>query len=179
MIKTFINKLLDISSKSIHDVKYMVTVSNSVECNKLINELKITSTIIDFYNIDDKILFFAQDIFGNQFCIFNSNIYLFDIETGDTELIASDFEELAKKILDNYDYLTGYSLAYEWQTKYGKLAENERLMPKIPFVLGGEYKIENLTKVNIIEYLNFRSDFAKQIKNISDGEQIKFEIQQS
>ena len=47
-------------------------------------------------------IFFAEDIFGVQFCIFDDNIYIFDPETGDKSLFANNIEEWANLILENY-----------------------------------------------------------------------------
>ena len=88
-------------------------------------------------------LFFAENLFGEQFCIFNGKIYLFDPETGDKEMVGNDFEEWAKSILDDYHFLTGYFLGRDWQAKNGSIPINNRLLPKIPFVCGPEFDLDN------------------------------------
>jgi hypothetical protein len=44
-------------------------------------------------------LFFAEDIFGIQFCVFKNKIHTFDPETEEIETIAKSFDEWSKCIL--------------------------------------------------------------------------------
>ena len=76
-------------------------------------------------------LFFAEDIFGCQFCINGREIFSFDPETGELTRLASSIDEWANMILANYSYMTGHPLAAEWQKKYGRLHVNMRLV-RIP-----------------------------------------------
>jgi hypothetical protein len=121
-------------------------------------------------------LFFAEDIFGNQFLIFNEKIYTFEPETGEIEEIAKNLEEWAKCILDDYNFFTGFQLAHEWQINNGVIPTGKRLIPKIPFVLGGKYTVDNLYLLDAATGMNLRADLAKQIINLKDGEKIKFHI---
>lgn len=63
---------------------------------------------LDNYKIKiPELFFFAEDIFGGQFAIFNNTIVSFDPETGEIEEISDSLEGWAKEILSDYDYLTG------------------------------------------------------------------------
>src|SRR5437868_5166310 len=53
-------------------------------------------------------LFFAEDVFGGQFCIKANGVYLFDPETGSLELFSDDLEQWAHVLLSDYEVLTGY-----------------------------------------------------------------------
>ena len=109
------------------------------------------------------------------FCTNNSKFYLLDIESGAYEYISDSFDNWAKEILNDYNYLTGYSLADEWQKENRPLKTNERLIPKIFFILGGQYNIENLYPMDRNEALSLRFDMFKQLKDISDGDSIIIE----
>jgi hypothetical protein len=74
------------------------------------------------------------------------------------------------------DYLTGESLLARWESKNGYLNTGDRLCPKKPFVVGGEYDIENLSPLGIEKNLSYNSELAKQIHNLSDGTPIRFQI---
>jgi hypothetical protein len=52
----------------------------------------------------------------------------------------------------------------------------KRLIPRIPFVLGGKYTIDNLYLLDAATGMNLRADLAKEIINLKDGEKIKFHI---
>ena len=143
------------------------------------NEIEnITSLIKNRYQYDsiENCLFFAEDIFGNLFCYDNvlNIIFLLDLESGQKEELGSSFEEWAKKILEDYDYLTGYSIAHEWQVKNGSLNKNIRLFPEIPFILGGEYNINNLKEIEQMNGIKKKFELYKQIKDMHDGEKVVF-----
>jgi hypothetical protein len=122
-------------------------------------------------------LFFAEDIFGSQFCIIDSTIHLFDPETGGTEEIAADIESWADALLRDFEFLTGYPIAHDWQSLNGALPPDKRLLPKIPFVLGGEFSINNLYASDSVQGMRVRADMALQIRNLPDGGKVQLKIQ--
>ncbi|HKJ51573.1 MAG TPA: SMI1/KNR4 family protein, partial [Gammaproteobacteria bacterium] len=67
-------------------------------------------------------------------------------------------------------------LAHQWQVIHGQLPARKRLVPKIPFVAGGEFSIENLFLIDAVEGMKYRADIAIQIKDLPDGTQVKLNI---
>ena len=126
-----------------------------------------------YKDLDRNLIFFAQDIFGVQFCISEFNVSTFDPETGKIEEIASSITEWASLILKDYNYLTGYSLAHDWQVNHGKLPQGSRLVPKIPFVAGGSFELANLYALDSKKSMFLRAEIASQIKNLPDGATIE------
>lgn len=123
-------------------------------------------------------LFFAQDIFGNQFGICNNRIIIFYSESAESETIARSVEEWAEVVLSDWKGFTGYDLSHEWQLQLREsLAEDERLIPKIPFVLGGKYDVDNLYKGQIVAAMRFRGSLVGQISRIPDGANIKLRVE--
>lgn len=122
-----------------------------------------------YNNLSSDLIFFAQDIFGVQFCLSSAEVSTFDPETGELEQLANSLEEWADKILRDYDFLTGYSIARDWQKNNGPLGEAMRLVPKIPFVAGGAFDISNLYEMDCEQSLKFRAKLASQIRNLPDG----------
>jgi hypothetical protein len=120
------------------------------------------------------LLFFAEDIFGTQFCLKNEKVYSFDPETADLSLIGNGLDEWAAAILDDHDLLTGYSLGHEWQIENGMLAPRHRLMPKLPFVCGGDFTLSNLMAIDGARSMRCRGNLATQIHSLPDGAQVKF-----
>lgn len=121
-------------------------------------------------------LFFAEDIFGVQFGLNENGIYKFDPETAEVEDLAADLDEWARRILADYEYETGHPLAHEWQAQHGPLALGKRLLPKVPFVLGGTYELDNLYAADALKGMEFRADMWKQIKDLPDGTQVRMRI---
>lgn len=129
-----------------------------------------------YKGLADGCLFFAEDVFGGQFCIKDSKVYTFDPETGSLEYLADDIESWVQILLSDYEVLTGYPLAHQWQKQNGQLAAGKRLLPKVPFVLGGEFVLDNLYLADAVEGMRFRADIASQIKELPDGAQIRLNI---
>jgi hypothetical protein len=121
-------------------------------------------------------LFFAEDIFGEQFSMCGGRIHSFDPETGSSEDIAGTIEEWCAAIIDDHAYLTGWSLAHDWQEARGPLPMGKRLLPATLFVLGGEYSVRNLSAVDSVEAMRFRGSIAKLIRHLPDGHQVRIQI---
>ncbi|NYD75135.1 hypothetical protein [Leifsonia soli] len=83
--------------------------------------------------------FFAEDIFGGQSGLAGSDVVSFERETAEPVVIAESLEEWAANVLGDCSLLTCHPLAHAWQEEYGALRAGYRLVPKVPFVLGGEY----------------------------------------
>lgn len=132
--------------------------------------------IAEYAGLADNALFFAEDIFGDQFCIRDHRIWRFVAETGETEKMGHTLDQWAQQIVDNYEVETGYPLARDWQAQHGILAATDRLLPKRPFVLGGAFDVTNLYALDRVKGMRFRGNLARQIKNIPDKSKIKIKV---
>lgn len=131
----------------------------------------------DHYDhLDDSVLFFAEDVFGGQFAIRNDAVEAFDPETGDFTPLATSIEGWAAAILADPEVLTGYPLAHQWQSQHRSLTTQQRLVPKRPFVLGGEFSLQNLYVLDAAKGMRLRGDIARQLKDHPDGTTVRFEI---
>ena len=126
-----------------------------------------------YQDLVEGLLFFAEDVFQNQFCLSADAILSFNAETGTTAFFADSIENWARKILVDYEHQAGWGLASKWQAENGPLPTGKRLMPKIPFFLGGEYSIENLWAGDPVEGMRFKADLALQTRKLPDGSAIK------
>lgn len=121
-------------------------------------------------------LFFAEDAFGGQFCIYDEGVYSFDPETAKKKWLAPSLEIWADLVLGDYDYLTGYPLAHEWQELNGPLPRGHRLVPIRPFVAGGDFEVSNLSLRNSVKAMKMRGDIASQILQLPDGAEIEIRM---
>lgn len=126
-----------------------------------------------YQGLADNCLFFAEDVFGGQFCIKNDEIYAFDPETGGLEYLASDIEGWVNVIFEDYEMLTGYPLAHDWQKLNGRIPLGSRLLPKIPFIAGGDFTLGNLYLSHAVDGMKFRAEIAVQIKDLPEGARIE------
>jgi hypothetical protein len=114
-------------------------------------------------------LFFAEDVFGGQFSIKDDHVFTFDPETGQATPLAKNLEEWADHMLFDYEVLTGFPLAHEWQQIHGSLRAGQRLVPKRPFVLGGQFSVENLYDMEAAASMRYRAEIAMQIRSLPEG----------
>ncbi|MBW5481376.1 SMI1/KNR4 family protein [Streptomyces bambusae] len=117
---------------------------------------------------------FAEDVFGGPFFISAAGIHSLDPETGELEFVAQDLEGWCAAVLEDPEVLTGYPLAEEWQERNGRLPSGMRLVPATPFVLGGEFSVENLVLMESAKALRLRAELASKIAGLEDGQQIVF-----
>jgi hypothetical protein len=122
-----------------------------------------------------EIVFFAEDIFGEQFGIKDRSVFRFNPETAALEEYATSIDAWARRILSNPNVEAGYGFADRWQTEHRKLLCDERLVPLVPFVAGGQYNMTNVFAANCIEGMKRRAALAKQIKDVPDGTKVKFD----
>jgi len=132
--------------------------------------------IDEYQGMANGCVFFAEDVFGCQFCIKRNAIHSFDPETGLLKHIADNLEDWAGAILRDYKMLTGYPLCHEWQQVNGRLAPGVRLVSKTPFVMGGKFSLENLYALDAVKGMRLRGHIAVQIKDLPDGAQVKLRV---
>ncbi|XVV16702.1 hypothetical protein ACQP2X_20705 [Actinoplanes sp. CA-131856] len=112
-------------------------------------------------SILDGVSFFAEDVFGGQFGLRGDEVVSFDPEIGELEHMASSLEAWAAEIIDDHSVMTGQPLAHEWQARNRPLAPGERLIPIVPFALGGEYATGNLRPATDVEAMRVYGDLYK------------------
>jgi hypothetical protein len=117
-------------------------------------------------------LFFAEDVFGGQYCIRYTKIFAFDPETGLFDEMSSSLGSWASEVMADYQFRTGYPLAHTWQMQNEPLRPGMRLVPKSPFVCGGKHEVENLYSVADLKGMSFRASIANQIRDLPDGAEI-------
>lgn len=78
------------------------------------------------------VLFFAEDVFGGQFCLRGGKVCTFDPETGLFDLMSDSVYAWASDILIDFEFRTGQPLAHAWQVNNGPLPSGVRLLPKTP-----------------------------------------------
>lgn len=119
---------------------------------------------------------FAEDLFGNQFCIFHGEFVLFNIETACTTRMGVTAEDWADTLLSDVGYWTGFQLASEWQELNGPIPFGKRLFPRRPFLLGGEYDVSNLWLGDVVNAIGFYGFIARHTASLSDGTHVEIDL---
>jgi len=176
--------------KTIQDETYINFISNIANGGFFFNQalqiysLSMEEDYNDIFSVNTQILhtyqmmldnefFFAEDIFGNQFGFSTKGIVFFNIETGEKEYLGKCFDDWIEKLKNDFDYYSGASIIVEWTQRYSAINYNERLCPKIPFVVGGQYETKNLFKSTYPNYLLNNFNIANQVYNLPEGTPIK------
>ena len=129
------------------------------------------------YNLDlSAHLFFAENIFGEQFSFTSDGIFYFEPETAKLERIAANLGAWAALIAADPSLHLGHALARKWQSINGPLQPGERLGPKTPFVLGGEFVPDNLARMRDTALMSFRAQLANQIADLPDGAEVRIDL---
>jgi hypothetical protein len=121
-------------------------------------------------------LMFAEDAFGYPFCIEDGAISSCDAETGQRTPLAASLEDWAGRLLLDWRLLTGQPVAHDWQIRFGPLELGRRLAPRQPFVLGGDFTVENLYAADQVELMRSRGLLATQIRDLPDGARVSFKV---
>jgi hypothetical protein len=79
-------------------------------------------------------------------------------------------------MLLDYNQMTGHLLAHDWQSIHGPLHPRHRLMARRPFVLGGEFSIENLVSLDSVRIMKSLGNLAFQLHDLPDGTKVEFKI---
>jgi hypothetical protein len=127
-------------------------------------------------DLTDGFLFFAQDVFGDQFALREGRVYRFHAETGEAVELANDLHRWAARLLTHYRFETAYPLAHAWQQQYGRLRSGERLIPRVLFMLGGDYSVENLVARDAALGMQIRGPIAALTRHVPDGARIRLRI---
>lgn len=125
-----------------------------------------------YFGDHESVLFFAEDLFGGQFGIGTDSIYRLHPETAELVEHSANLESWAKTILKDLDFETGWSIGRAWQETHGPLKNEFRLIPRVPFTLGGEYCAENLVTIRCDRAMREYARLATQIRDIPDGQSI-------
>jgi hypothetical protein len=132
---------------------------------------------VEYKSALDQFVFFAEDIFGTQFGMgHDGHIIKMHVETGEVTAFAESLEEWAEKILADLEFETGCTFAAGWQRTHRPLTPTERLAPKTPFVMGGEYEIPNLYAMDAVKLMRFMGDLATQIRDLPDGSTVILKV---
>lgn len=121
-------------------------------------------------------LFFAEDVFGEQFVLKDGAVHRFDPETAKFTAVADSLDEWARVILEDYRTETGYEVAHAWQTQHGPLGLHQRLVPKTPFILGGDYAVDNVMALDAKKGMELRADIWRQIKDLPPGAKVEIRL---
>jgi hypothetical protein len=79
--------------------------------------------------------------------------------------------------LQDFEVFTGFALAHAWQQERGPIPVGMRLIPKVPFVLGGgEFSSANLSLSDAVHGMRLRARLAVRLHNLPDGSAVRLRV---
>jgi hypothetical protein len=112
---------------------------------------------------------FAQDQVGDQFLIRGGKILRLSAETGDLEAFVDSLEVFWGRLSEEIESFLNVGLGYTMQP--GQL-----LLAYPPFVFQESGSGASLKPVHAAEVILFHADLARQIRDVPDGQSVKFKI---
>ncbi len=163
--------LLEFGGKSFDDGLYTIhTFEDSLKWSTIIPEI--------FPNFDNKILPFAHDWLGRQFCIPNTEsqcIFMFDPAQPDDYVLDENLFDFHDNILANNKLENLSPDLFEKTLQYlniRSISYDECLGYKIPSFLNGKDELSNYEKINLEFYWGFLNQIYQQVKDLPDGTRI-------
>ncbi len=126
--------------------------------------------------IKKNLVFFAEDVFGNQFAFDDERVVYFDVENGRATPFANSFSDWLAIILEDPLDTLQLMLYKNWLNKGERLEPSEHLCPTYPFVVKADPPLHELYRVNSVQDMRYKGHFAYQIKDVPDGAQIKIKV---
>jgi hypothetical protein len=125
----------------------------------------------------NKLLAFAEDVIGTQFCFLDDKIVRFDPETGDTEEMCSTLDQWAELVLSDCEVELAYPLAQAWQEQNGALLPGNRLIPIVPLIAEeSSFEPSNFYQLDALKGMLFRADIAMQLRSVPDGTTVTIKV---
>lgn len=122
-----------------------------------------------------KALFFALDALGQPFGILDDKIVLLDPEAGSLKDIAPGFAKFMEDI-ESDSVLSGADVIQGWLDSGRDFDPTKRLMPMPPIIAGGTTDPAGLVLVEVLERAEATASIHEQIKDIPDGQPIRFKV---
>jgi hypothetical protein len=132
---------------------------------------------IYYDGICQEVTFFAEDAFGVQFGVIRERIVQFDPETAAFIDVAGTLEEWCQVLVRDPSFYTGDTVLAAWERKNRRIKIGQRLIPKQPFVLGGEFHSDNMVCKSDVEGMRIRAQLWRLIRDLPDGQKIIFQIE--
>ncbi len=126
----------------------------------------------------DDITFFAEDAFGIQFGVRRGCVVQFDPETAEVDELASSVEGWMLMVMKDPDCYTGAPVLAQWEDRGRTILPGCRLIPRQLFVLGGDYRADNMLCKPDVEGMRIRAGFWQILKDLPDGQSIVFRVEE-
>ncbi len=129
--------------------------------------------ILNMANYKGNVL--AIDAFGGLYVSDAANVVAkIDPETAEIAQKFANKQTCANFIESNARVETGWPLWVEWTSLYSGIEWPMRLIPKTPFVLGGEFNVNNLIAVPFKEAFQYYNALSSSLHNLPEGRKVVF-----
>ena len=129
-----------------------------------------------FDGLADGTPFFAENFLGEQYRIVEGEVTRWDPDTCDHELCGADLDGWLARVRADPAGAAPLWMHEEWEATHGALSTQNHLAPRVPYVLGGEYSLDNVRDLDSVTDLRLRATLATRIRDLPDGASIEFDV---
>jgi hypothetical protein len=119
---------------------------------------------------------FAQDCLGDQFILRDDVVYRLSAETGELESLEMDLDTFLDKAQQNPVEFLSLQPLLQYMAEGGKLQLGQLLNAYPPFCMKQSAEGVSLRAVPMFEQLSFLAYLAKQIAGLSEGAEVRIEV---
>jgi hypothetical protein len=117
----------------------------------------------------------AEDCFGDQYLLRDGSVVRLFAETGEVEAIGGTWAEFLMDVSTNALKFLELNLLRQFETENPPLEPGYALSVYPPFI-AKECRNPSMRPIPALELRAWHADFARQIKNIPDGQKIKLAV---
>jgi hypothetical protein len=118
----------------------------------------------------------AESFLGDQYLVVDLLVARWDPESGDTEPTGLSLDDWIARMREDASTEVPVWLLSEFERSNGSLAVTEHLAPRLPFILGGEFEVDNLYAADAVKDLEWRAQLAVQLRDLPDGAEVKLHV---
>lgn len=119
---------------------------------------------------------FAQNAFGDQYIIRDKVVYRLDTECDEIESLEMGLKTFLKEAQSDPIAFLNLEPLEEYWGQGGALEPGQLLSVMPPFVVAQPDTTHSYRAINMLDRLRFLADFAKQIRDLPDGEAVTFKL---
>jgi hypothetical protein len=129
-----------------------------------------------FEGLADGPPFVAESFLGEQYRVVDGIVARWNPETGEQEETDLTLQDWLALVRDDPSAEVPVCLLEDWEAENGRLPPDRHLAPRVPFVLGGGYEVDNLYSLPAVSDLRWRAQIATQIRSLPDGADVRVHV---
>lgn len=128
---------------------------------------------------DPGMLFFAENVLGEQFALGDEGVFRWDPETLESSRVGADLDEWAGAMMADPDGQAGRALAQRWEAAHGPLPAGWRIRPRFLLFAWREIdysSLDSYAAADAVELMLACADLGRQLRRLPEGERVRIRV---